>query len=180
MTDPVTVEVIANDPLFIPSKAHASDAGYDLRATTTFDIWEQDTQRVSAGIRLALPPECPYVLVLPRSGLAADHGITIVNSPGLIDQGYRGEIVVLLHKLRVTWGVERKHFKRGDKIAQLLFPVPVAFRLVDEFTDETDRGTNGFGSTDGKNNSPGVPGQDVTIQVPPILLAIREAAGWGM
>ena len=95
------------------------------------------------GVALAIP-EGLAGLVLPRSGLAARHGVGVVNSPGLIDSGYRGEVKVLL----VNHGAERVEFARGERIAQLLItPVPVIEMIEVDELDDTVRGSGGFGST---------------------------------
>jgi dUTP pyrophosphatase len=141
------VQVVRLDPdLPLPAYAHPGDAGADL--LTSVDITLEPGERclVPTGVALALPPG--YVaLVHPRSGLAARHGLSIVNTPGTVDAGYRGEIKVLLvnHDLR-----EPIKLRRGDRIAQLVFQrvEHAVFEEVEVLPDST-RGSGGYGSTGG-------------------------------
>ncbi|HEY6634303.1 MAG TPA: dUTP diphosphatase, partial [Acidimicrobiia bacterium] len=98
---------------------------------------------VATGLALAIP--AGYAgLVLPRSGHAQRHGVGVVNGPGLIDSGYRGEVSVLL----INHGAERVSFARGDRIAQLaIVPVPAVEWVRSDSLDDTTRGSGGFGST---------------------------------
>ncbi|MFW0112157.1 dUTP diphosphatase [Rothia sp. CCM 9417] len=127
-----------------PAYAQPGDAGADLRSRIDLTLAPGERALVPTGVAIALPEG--YVgLVHPRSGLAAKHGITIVNAPGTVDSGYRGELMVsLLNTDR------EKSFavKRGDRIAQLVIQrfETAIFSLVDEL-DETERGSSGFGST---------------------------------
>jgi dUTP diphosphatase len=133
-----------NDAARPPAQAHPGDAGYDLFAAEVAAIEPGRRANVGTGIAVAIPAGCAG-LVLPRSGLAARHGITLPNAPGLIDSGYRGEVrVLLLNADRdVAFDVAV-----GDRIAQLLVvrfespPLEEADSL-----DETPRGAGGFGST---------------------------------
>lgn len=131
------------EPGFEPEFSHPGDAGADLRCTDDFELQPGQRRLVGTGVKIALP--AGYVgLVHPRSGLASKHGISIVNAPGTIDAGYRGEILVNLINL------SDQVFKvsRGDRIAQLLiqkFENP-KFILVTELPG-TDRGEAGIGST---------------------------------
>jgi dUTP pyrophosphatase len=128
----------------LPARAHDDDAGYDLCAIEAAVLAPGERATVRTGIAIALPPGHAG-LVLPRSGLAARHGISVVNAPGLIDAGYRGEIKVLLLN---TDAREPFAIAPGDRIAQLVI-APVAAPAVVE-TDELDatvRGAGGFGST---------------------------------
>jgi dUTP diphosphatase len=128
----------------LPTRAHDSDAGLDLYAAEGARIGPG--QRVSVGTGLAVAiPEGLAGLVLPRSGLALKSGISLVNSPGLIDPGYRGEVRVLLLNTDQTSGFK---VAAGDRIAQLIL-VPIAFAspLESEDLDSTIRGGSGFGST---------------------------------
>ncbi|HKH23201.1 MAG TPA: dUTP diphosphatase [Solirubrobacterales bacterium] len=128
----------------LPTRAHDSDAGLDLYAAEAASI--APGGRVSVGTALAMAvPEGLAGLVLPRSGLALKSGVTLVNSPGLIDPGYRGEVRVLLLNTDRT---REFHVKPGDRIAQLLL-VPFASTrpLQAEALDESTRGAGGFGST---------------------------------
>lgn len=128
-----------------PARARPGDAGYDLRTAQGFSLWPGERVTVPTGVALALPPGVAG-LVVPRSGLAASHGISIVNGPGLVDPNYRGEIRVVL----VNLGDARFEAAAGDRIAQLLlvpFVVPDAC-VVDELPPSgDDRGENGFGSS---------------------------------
>ena len=132
------------DPeLPIPARAHPGDAAVDLVAREGGTLQPGERGIVPTGLAVAIPPGHAG-LVLPRSGLAARHGLSVVNGPGLIDSGYRGEIKVIL----VNLGREPFEFHRGERIAQLLItPVPeVEFVEVPELS-ETARGAGGFGST---------------------------------
>lgn len=132
-----------DDGLPVPRQAHPGDAGVDLAARTAVKLDPGSRATVPTGIAVAIP-DGHAGLVIPRSGLAVRHGISVVNGPGLIDSGYRGEIHVVL----VNLGDEPFHAERGDRIAQLLV-VPVAaleYTVVDELP-ESARGTDGFGSS---------------------------------
>lgn len=128
----------------LPTRAHDNDAGLDLYAAESARLGPG--ARVSVGTGLAVQiPEGAGGLVLPRSGLAIKHGITLANSPGLIDPGYRGEVRVLL--LNTDRTVEFQ-VSPGDRIAQLLLvPVVHATPLQAEALDESTRGAGGFGSS---------------------------------
>ena len=127
-----------------PSRAHEGDAGYDLHASESLVLAPGERASVGTGVALALP-EGLAGLVVPRSGLAARHGIALVNAPGLIDPGYRGEVRVLL--LNTDRG-EPFEVAVGDRIAQLLV-VPFESPELQEAPSlaATARGTGGFGST---------------------------------
>ena len=149
MTEPANVptQVLVRrlDPgVPLPSYAHPGDAGADL--VTTTDVTIEPGERVVLGTGLALALPDGYVgFVTPRSGLAARHGIGMVNAPGVLDSGYRGEVKVTLvnHDPR-----ERVALRRGDRIAQLVIQrvERAAFREVDELP-ESERGEGGHGST---------------------------------
>jgi dUTP pyrophosphatase len=127
-----------------PAHAHDGDAGYDLHAAEALTLAPGERASVGTGIAVAIPDGCAG-LVLPRSGLAARHGIALVNAPGLIDSGYRGEVRVLLLN---TDRDEAFEVNVGDRIAQLLlvrFESGPAEEV--ESLDETVRGAGGFGST---------------------------------
>jgi dUTP pyrophosphatase len=127
-----------------PGRAHEHDAGYDLRAAEAARIEPGERASVGTGIAVAIP-EGHAGLVLPRSGLAARHGIALTNSPGLIDSGYRGEVRVLLSN---TDPREMFEVTPGDRIAQLVV-VRAEALVFDEVVslDETARATGGFGSS---------------------------------
>jgi dUTP diphosphatase len=127
-----------------PSRAHDGDAGYDLHAVEAASLGPGERASVGTGIALAIP-EGWAGLVLPRSGLASRHGITIPNAPGLIDSGYRGEVRVLLLN---TDPRETFEVAVGDRIAQLLLVRHEAPEVLEvESLDETVRGAGGFGSS---------------------------------
>jgi dUTP pyrophosphatase len=127
-----------------PAQAHEGDAGYDLHAAEAATIGPGERASVGTGIALAIP-EGQAGLVLPRSGLAARHGISVVNAPGLIDSGYRGELRVLLLNTDTD---EPFTVQPGDRIAQLLLVAVETPDLLEvEELDETVRGAGGFGST---------------------------------
>lgn len=142
---PIHVRFVRLDPdAPMPAIAHAGDAGYDL--TSTVDLVLEPGMRalVPTGLAMSIP-EGFAGFVQPRSGLAVKHGVGIVNSPGLIDSHYRGEIKVVLVNLD-----PEKPFSvnRGDKICQLVFQrvEQARFEQVEQL-DDTERGEGGFGST---------------------------------
>ena len=127
-----------------PERAHSGDAGYDLRAAEASTLGPGERGSVGTGLAVAIPDGCAG-LVLPRSGLALRHGIALVNAPGLIDSGYRGEVRVLLLN---TDRSEPFEVAVGDRIAQLVVVRHEAGELEEvESLDETARGAAGFGST---------------------------------
>jgi dUTP pyrophosphatase len=130
----------------LPAYARHGDAGADLFAAEDVDLAPGERALVRTGIAIALP-EGYAGFVHPRSGLAARHGITLVNAPGTIDAGYRGEIKVILLN---TDPVRAVSLRRGDRIAQLVVQrvENVTFREVPALPDSA-RGDNGFGSTGG-------------------------------
>ena len=132
--------------LDLPAYAHPGDAGADLRSRVEVTLQPGERALVPTGVAIALPSGHAG-FVHPRSGLAARHGISIVNAPGTIDEGYRGEILVNLVNLDPR---EPFTVRRGDRIAQLVVqPVSrVRFLEVDSL-DETSRGDTGHGSTGG-------------------------------
>lgn len=128
----------------LPSYAHEGDAGLDLRATEALTLEPFERALVSCGFALAIPQGYAG-LVIPRSGLAARHGITVVNAPGLIDSGYRGEVKVILMNLDPK---EPFEVHVGDRIAQLMIvAAPAVAPVAVESLDDTQRGTGGFGSS---------------------------------
>jgi dUTP pyrophosphatase len=132
------------DEAILPSRAHAGDAGLDLYACEAAHIGPGERWSVGTGVGVEIP-EGHAGLVLPRSGLARDHGIALVNAPGLIDSGYRGELRVLLLN---TDPAETFRITPGDRIAQLLI-TPIATPEVVEAPalNESARGEGGFGSS---------------------------------
>ena len=147
MTDPLDVPVRRLDPdLPIPAYAHPGDAGADLVSAEDVELAPGERRLVHTGVAVALPDG--FVgLVHPRSGLAAHLGVTVLNAPGTVDAGYRGEILVNL----VNHDRDRTvKISRGDRIAQLLVQrvERAVFRAVGELPD-TARGAGGHGSTGG-------------------------------
>lgn len=128
----------------VPAYAHPGDAGADLVSTVSMRLEAGERALVPTGVRIALPAGYA-AFVVPRSGLAVRHGITIVNSPGTIDGGYRGEIKVALLN---TDRAEAYEIAVGDRIAQLIVsPVAQARFLPVDDLDESVRGEGGFGSS---------------------------------
>jgi dUTP pyrophosphatase len=133
-----------NDAAVVPTRAHPGDAGLDLYSTEEAHIGPGERWGVGTGIAVEIP-EGHAGLVLPRSGLAREHGITVVNSPGLIDAGYRGEIRVLLLN---TDPAETVRIEAGARIAQLVVtPIVVAEPVEVADLSESARGAGGFGSS---------------------------------
>lgn len=129
-----------------PSYAHPGDAGADLFTTVDVTLAPGERAMVPTGIAIALP-EGYVALVHPRSGLAARHGVSIVNSPGTVDAGYRGEINVMLVNLDPATSVT---LSRGDRIAQLVVQRFEAASFVEvDALPESERGAGGYGSTGG-------------------------------
>ncbi|UPO78776.1 dUTP diphosphatase [Arthrobacter sp. Helios] len=140
-----------DDGLEAPTYAHPGDAGADLRSSVDVELAPGERRLVPTGVSIALP--FGYVaLIHPRSGLATKHGLTIVNAPGTVDAGYRGEISVTLLNTDVS---EPISLKRGDRIAQMVIQrVEYAdFEPVAELS-ESVRGAGGFGSTGGFGTPP--------------------------
>jgi dUTP pyrophosphatase len=130
----------------LPDRAYAGDAGLDLAACDRHELGPGERATVGTGLAVAIP-EGHAGFVQPRSGLAARHGLTVVNAPGLVDSGYRGEIrVVLLN----TDAREPFVVERGMRIAQLVvLPVPELDPVEVEELPESERGVRGFGSSRG-------------------------------
>lgn len=132
------------DEAILPTRAHEGDAGLDLYACEAAHIGPGERWSVATGIAVEIP-DGHAGLVLPRSGLAKEHGIALVNAPGLIDSGYRGEVRVLLLN---TDPAETFRVAAGDRIAQLLIaPVALAEPVQAEALAESARGDGGFGSS---------------------------------
>ncbi|MDX6634031.1 MAG: dUTP pyrophosphatase [Solirubrobacterales bacterium] len=133
-----------NPDAVLPARAHDGDAGLDLYACEAAHIGPGERWSVGTGIAVEIPAGHAG-LVLPRSGLAKKHGITLVNSPGLIDSGYRGEIRVLLLN---TDPAETFRVVAGDRIAQLMIaPIALAEPVEAPSLAESTRGEGGFGSS---------------------------------
>lgn len=132
------------DEALLPTRAHDGDAGLDLYSCESAHIGPGERWSIGTGVGVEIP-DGHAGLVLPRSGLARDHGISLVNSPGLIDSGYRGELRVLLLN---NDPAETFRVAAGDRIAQLVV-VPIVLAVPLETTVLTDsaRATGGFGSS---------------------------------
>lgn len=151
MTEPVDVLIKRLDPdLPVPSRSHAGDAGVDLYTAEDFELAPGQRKVVRTGIAIALP-DGYAAFVHPRSGLAAAHGVTIVNTPGTVDPGYRGEIKVIMFN---TDSSDLVRFGRGDRIAQLVIQrvERPRFHEVLELPG-SGRGEGGHGSTGGHSAS---------------------------
>ncbi len=130
-----------SDKAIIPTKAHDTDAGYDLYTTETYALAPGERKVFKTDISLAIPPTF-YGRIAPRSGLAVKKGIDVL--AGVVDSGYRNEICVVL----INHGKETVTIQHGDKIAQIIFEnySNHIFEIVNDL-DVTERNTNGFGST---------------------------------
>jgi len=127
----------------LPAYAHPSDAGMDLRSVDELTIAPGARALVHTGLIVMLPPMYE-AQVRPRSGLALKSGVTVLNTPGTIDSGYRGEVGVIL----ANFGEAPFAVRKGDKIAQMVIaPVTQPEVVETDVIDETDRGVGGFGST---------------------------------
>ena len=145
--NPVEVLITRLDPdVPLPSYAHPGDAGADLVSTSDVTLGPGERSVIGTGIAIALPDGFA-AFVHPRSGLAARHGVTVVNAPGTVDAGYRGEIKVCLVNLDRTEPVE---LRRGDRIAQLVIQRVEKARFAEvERLPGSARGAGGHGSTGG-------------------------------
>ena len=126
-----------------PSYANPGDAGADLKSSISTTVYEGETLVVPTGVSVSIPKG--YVgFITPRSGLAAKYGITVLNAPGTIDSGYRGELKVIMHNTSNDDYIINKY----DRIAQLVIvPFIHAHFTPVESLDDTERGLGGFGST---------------------------------
>lgn len=141
----ISVSIKRLDPsVELPRYAHPSDAGLDLRSNESLDLEPFERRLVSTGLAIALPDGYAG-FVQPRSGLAIKQGLSVVNTPGLIDAHYRGELKIILINLDPHTSI---HIERGERIAQLVIQEVPTVELfeVDEL-DKTDRGCGGFGSS---------------------------------
>jgi dUTP pyrophosphatase len=138
------IPVVRNDSMYqLPRYAHPGDAGADLHACEQLTIDPGDYALVATGVSMAIP-EGYGGFVLPRSGLAARSGVTVLNAPGLIDSGYRGELKVAL----INHGPAPLGIEVGDRIAQLVIMAVSTPEYVEvDALEDTDRGSGGFGST---------------------------------
>lgn len=127
----------------LPARAHPGDAGLDLCSAVDLDIPPGETRLVGTGLAIDLPPGTE-AQVRPRSGLALKHRVTVLNTPGTIDEGYRGEVGVIL----INHGHAVFEVRRGMKVAQLVIQPTLEIEVVERATlSDTVRGDGGFGST---------------------------------
>ena len=140
----MTVKFLRIDPsVTLPSYAHPGDAGMDIRSIEELTIAPGERSLVHTGLVMMLPPGYE-AQVRPRSGLALKNGVTVLNAPGTIDEGYRGEIGVIL----ANFGTEPFKVEKGAKIAQIVVAPCTRADIVETAeTDATERGEGGFGST---------------------------------
>jgi dUTP pyrophosphatase len=134
-----------DDSVPLPAYKTKGAAGLDLCARERKEIWPSVSLRVPTGLRLEIP-RGHLGFVTPRSGLAYDHGITVLNTPGTIDSDYRGE----LHVILLNTGQKTYYVDKGERIAQLIIlrrPEVELFIVGEDELSETDRGEGGFGST---------------------------------
>lgn len=141
----VQVRIKRLDPsVELPSYAYEGDAGLDLRSNEDVTLAPLERRLISTGLAIALP-EGYAGFVQPRSGLALREGLSMANTPGLIDAHYRGELKVCAVNLDSTKEI---HIERGERIAQLVIQkIPLVKLLEVDELDKTDRGTGGFGSS---------------------------------
>ena len=126
----------------VPSYAHIGDAGADVYSVTEVTLYPQNRVAIPTGLAVDIP--IGYELqVRPKSGLALKHGITVLNSPGTVDAGYRGEIKVIL----INFGAAAYTFAKGQKIAQLVLKPVIQANYMGSELENSDRGMGGFGST---------------------------------
>lgn len=144
----LNVNVKRLDPsVELPTYAYEGDAGLDLRANENVDIAPFERVLISTGLAISIPDGYAG-FVQPRSGMALKRGLTIANTPGLIDAHYRGELKVIAVNLDSQQTI---HIERGERIAQLVIQqVPVVHLTEVDELDETDRGSGGFGSSGSK------------------------------
>lgn len=136
------LKVKLSDGAPLPKHAKPGDAGLDLTSREAVDLWPGGEALVSTGVSVEIPEG--YVgLVFPRSGLASKHGVTLKNSVGVIDSGYRGEIKAML----VNDGLRAYEVSRGERIVQLVVVPCASVECVEAELSETERGAGGFGSS---------------------------------
>jgi len=141
---------LLDEDLPMPRYQHEGDAGLDLPSRVDYVLEPGERAMIPTGIAVAIPRGYAG-FVLPRSGLASRHGIALVNSPGLVDSGYRGEMAIIVIN---TDKREAFHIKRGDRIAQLVIQKVVEATTIQvSELDATSRGSGGFGST-GQSREP--------------------------
>jgi dUTP pyrophosphatase len=133
---------LLNENANVPTKAHRTDAGFDLYSTEEININPKQRSTIKTGVSFEMPKDIAG-LVWPRSGLSVKKGIDVL--AGVIDSGYRGEVMVCLYNT----SEEVVEIKRGDRIAQIIFQeVPIVSLQLRESLGSSQRGSNGFGSTD--------------------------------
>lgn len=144
-SDRLVLPIKRLDPeVVLPSYAYEGDAGLDLRSNVDIDIAPFERKLIPTGLAVAIP-EGFAGFVQPRSGLALKSGLSMANTPGLIDAHYRGELKVIAVNIDAN---EPIHISKGERIAQLVIQrVPVVSLMEVDELDETDRGTGGFGSS---------------------------------
>ena len=144
-SDAINLPIKRLDPTVeLPSYAYAGDAGLDLRANEDVDLAPLERKLISTGLAIAIPDGYAG-FVQPRSGLALREGLSMANTPGLIDAHYRGELKVCAVNLDAEKTI---HIERGERIAQLVIQkVPMVTLVEVDELDETDRGDGGFGSS---------------------------------
>ncbi len=126
-----------------PTKAHPDDAAFDIKARVDLELTPGRSQLVPTGLFIELPPGFE-AQIRPRSGLALKHDLTLTNSPGTIDAGYRGEVGIIMY----NHGAGSFHIKRGERIAQMVIAeLPEVIFAYTPNLSETTRGAGGFGST---------------------------------
>tara|TARA_B100000287_G_scaffold403782_1_gene425894 strand:- start:330 stop:764 length:435 start_codon:yes stop_codon:yes gene_type:complete len=134
---------LLNESAILPEKQHDSDAGYDLFSIEKIILKPNEIHKVKTGIAIQIPTNYGG-LVLPRSGLSSKHGISLINTPGLIDSGYRGELLIPL----INHSVNEYEIDKHERIAQLiLIESPEVNIEVASDLDDSDRDSKGFGST---------------------------------
>ena len=139
----LTIKIVTNHGDVAPTYAHPGDAGADLRADHHDVIPPGGRRLIRTGLQIAIPDGYAG-FVHPRSGLAWEHGVTVLNAPGTLDSGFRGDVLVNL----INHGDEPFHIKPGDRIAQLVIQPVVRAKFVTVTTlDATERSDNGHGST---------------------------------
>ncbi len=128
----------------IPEYKLMGDAGCDLFAIEDVTLLPGDIGMVGTGISIQTPEDSIEAQIRPRSGLAYDKGVTVLNSPATIDPGYRGEVKIIL----INLGKDKVSFRKGDRIAQMVFTFVYRGHFIEmDELDNTDRGVGGFGST---------------------------------
>lgn len=136
------VQVISENAI-LPKYAHSSDSGLDLFSTVSLEIAPGESKLIPTGIKIELP-ENTEAQVRPRSGLALKHGITVLNTPGTIDEGYRGEVgVILINHSEVKFQIEA-----GMKVAQMVIMPVIKVNVIEvDNLSNSERSSGGFGST---------------------------------